>query len=70
MIWSVYGTDRTDHPGGDIVMSDERTKLIGGEIETLPQPVNPAFDAHAIFDNLPGELAIKPMKVGFAARHR
>ena len=25
------------------------------------------FDAHAIFDNLGGELAIQPMKVGFAA---
>ena len=25
------------------------------------------FDAHAIFDNLPGELHIQPMKVGFAA---
>jgi len=25
------------------------------------------FDAHAIFDALPGELAIQPMKVGFAA---
>lgn len=42
-IESVYGTTRTDHPGGDIVLSDERTKLVGGEIETLPQPVNPEF---------------------------
>jgi sulfate adenylyltransferase len=25
------------------------------------------FDAHTIFDNLPGRLAIQPMKVGFAA---
>lgn len=25
------------------------------------------FDAHEIFDNLPGKLAIEPMKVGFAA---
>ncbi|MBX2798282.1 MAG: hypothetical protein KTR31_11450 [Myxococcales bacterium] len=25
------------------------------------------FDAHAIFDDLPGHLAIEPMKVGFAA---
>ncbi|NOY26698.1 MAG: sulfate adenylyltransferase [Oligoflexia bacterium] len=42
-IKSVYGTDRTDHPGGHIVMNDERTMLVGGEIETLPQPVNPQF---------------------------
>jgi len=39
----VYGTDRMDHPGGDIVGSDERTKLVGGAIETLPQPFNPEF---------------------------
>lgn len=47
-IQSVYGTDRTDHPGGDIVMNDERSKLIGGEIETLPQPVNPAFGDYVL----------------------
>ncbi len=39
----VYGTDRIDHPGGDIVMNDERTKLVGGTIDTLPQPFNPEF---------------------------
>jgi sulfate adenylyltransferase len=43
-IKSVYGTDRTDHPGGDIVMSDERTKLVGGEIETLPPQADAAFN--------------------------
>jgi sulfate adenylyltransferase len=42
-IESVYGTTRTDHPGGDIVMNDDRTQLVGGEIQTLPQPVNPSF---------------------------
>ncbi len=40
---SVYGTDRTDHPGGHMVMNDPRTTLVGGEIQTLPQPVNPEF---------------------------
>ncbi len=35
-IKSVYATERTDHPGGDIVTSDARTKLVGGEIQTLP----------------------------------
>ncbi len=40
---SVYGTERMDHPGGAIVADDPRTKLVGGEIWTLPQPRNPAF---------------------------
>jgi len=43
-IKSVYATDRTDHPGGDIVMNDARTKLVGGEIETLPPQANPLFN--------------------------
>ncbi|MEZ4330721.1 MAG: sulfate adenylyltransferase [Myxococcota bacterium] len=34
---SVYGTERVDHPGGRIVDNDARTKLIGGEIQALPQ---------------------------------
>lgn len=36
-----YGTSRTDHPGGHMVMDDPRTKLVGGELWALPQP----FDA-------------------------
>ena len=42
---SVYGTDRTDHPGADMVMKGDADKshLIGGTIEVLPQPKNPAF---------------------------
>ncbi len=40
----VYLTSRTDHPGGDIVMSDPRTKLVGGNIQTLPSVSDPAFD--------------------------
>ncbi|MCB9760677.1 MAG: sulfate adenylyltransferase [Alphaproteobacteria bacterium] len=40
-IKGVYGTERTDHPGGDIVTRDPRTKLVGGELWTLPQPLNP-----------------------------
>jgi len=42
---SVYGTDRTDHPGADMVLKGDadKTHLIGGEIEVLPQPKNPAF---------------------------
>jgi sulfate adenylyltransferase len=44
---SVYGTERTDHPGADMVLkhSDDKDKthLIGGEIRALPQPKHPAF---------------------------
>lgn len=42
---SVYLTERMDHPGAAIVNDDPRTKLVGGEIWTLPQPRNPAFGA-------------------------
>jgi sulfate adenylyltransferase len=41
---SVYLTERTDHPGGDMVLNEtDKTHLIGGEIRVLPQPKNPAF---------------------------
>jgi sulfate adenylyltransferase len=44
-IKSVYGTDRTDHPGADMVLKGDadKTHLIGGEIRALPQPKNPSF---------------------------
>ena len=45
---SVYLTERIDHPGADIVMKDARTKLVGGELWTLPQPRNPAFAAYQL----------------------
>ena len=35
---SVYGTERTDHPGGRMVLSDPRDMLLGGEVRVLPQP--------------------------------
>jgi sulfate adenylyltransferase len=35
---SVYGTERTDHPGGRMVLSDPRDHLLGGEVRVLPQP--------------------------------
>jgi sulfate adenylyltransferase len=35
---SVYGTERTDHPGGHMVMNDPREMLVGGEVRVLPQP--------------------------------
>jgi len=37
---SVYGTDRFDHPGGRMVENDPRSRLLGGSIQSLPQPVN------------------------------
>lgn len=42
-IKGVYGTERTDHPGGKMALSDPRTKLVGGEVSVLPQPKNPEY---------------------------
>jgi sulfate adenylyltransferase len=40
---SVYGTSRTDHPGGHMVMSDPRDMLLGGDVRVLPQPRHPEY---------------------------
>ena len=32
-VTKVYGTERTDHPGARLWTSDQRTKLVGGEIQ-------------------------------------
>jgi len=47
---SVYGTERTDHPGADMVLINDadRTHLIGGTIRVLPQPKNPVFGRHVL----------------------
>ncbi len=47
---SVYGTERTDHPGADMVLkNDEKmTHLIGGAIRVLPQPKNPSFGKYVL----------------------
>jgi sulfate adenylyltransferase len=42
-IKSVYGTQRTDHPGGRMTLSDSRDLLLGGEVRVLPQPKNPDY---------------------------
>lgn len=42
-IKSVYGTERTDHPGGAMIMDDDRTTLVGGEIQVLPYPPHPVY---------------------------
>ena len=42
---SVYLTERTDHPGADMVLQADadKTHLLGGKIRVLPQPKHPAF---------------------------
>jgi len=54
-IKSVYGTDRTDHPGADMVLKNDADKshLIGGKLTALPQKKNPAF----------GQYVLKPSEV-------
>ncbi|MEW4488842.1 sulfate adenylyltransferase [Thalassoglobus sp. JC818] len=50
-ISSVYLTDRTDHPGADMVLKGtdaDKTHLIGGEIRALPQPKNPHFGQYVL----------------------
>ncbi|HEV8003148.1 MAG TPA: sulfate adenylyltransferase [Planctomycetaceae bacterium] len=51
----VYGTERTDHPGADMVLKGDadKTHLIGGEIHALPQPKNPSF----------GDVVLTPREV-------
>lgn len=46
----VYLTDRTDHPGADMVLNDDgdKTHLLGGEIQVLPQPKNPHFGQYVL----------------------
>ncbi|HYW80677.1 MAG TPA: hypothetical protein VE890_13940 [Thermoguttaceae bacterium] len=47
---SVYLTDRTDHPGADMVLvgDADKTHLIGGTIRVLPQPKNPKFGQYVL----------------------
>lgn len=49
-IKAVYGTERTDHPGGEMVMSGDAdaTHLVGGTIRVLPQPKNPSFGKYVL----------------------
>jgi sulfate adenylyltransferase len=43
-----YGTARTDHPGGHMIMDDPRTKLVGGDLWALPQPVDPEYGSYIL----------------------
>jgi sulfate adenylyltransferase len=47
---SVYLTERTDHPGGDMVLKAdaEKTHLVGGKIQVLPQPKHPIFGKYVL----------------------
>ncbi|MEM1444714.1 MAG: sulfate adenylyltransferase [Planctomycetota bacterium] len=49
-IKSVYRTERTDHAGADMVLKNDAGKdfLVGGELEALPQPKNPAFGQYVL----------------------
>lgn len=42
-IKGVYGTERTDHPGGRMAMTDARATLVGGTVRVLPQPKHPEY---------------------------
>ena len=42
-IKGVYGTERADHPGGRMTMTDTREYLLGGEVRVLPQPKHPEY---------------------------
>jgi sulfate adenylyltransferase len=47
---SVYGTDRTDHPGADMVLKGDADKshLLGGTLRVLPQPKHPKFGKYVL----------------------
>jgi len=47
---SVYLTDRTDHPGADMVLKQDadKTFLLGGSIWVLPPPKNPVFGKYVL----------------------
>jgi len=44
----VYGTERFDHPGGRMIESDQRTKLLGGSLRVLPQAENPEYGRYML----------------------
>jgi sulfate adenylyltransferase len=47
---SVYGTERTDHPGADMALKGDadKTHLVGGRIRVLAQPKNPKFGRYIL----------------------
>jgi sulfate adenylyltransferase len=63
---SVYGTERTDHPGADMVLKGDvdKTHLIGGTLQALPQPKNPSFGKYVL---TPREVRQKLAATGWNA---
>ena len=55
----VYGTDRKDHPGPEIVNDDPREYLMGGTIKALPQFKNPEFGQYMLSPEETRELFAK-----------
>jgi sulfate adenylyltransferase len=47
---SVYLSERTDHPGADMVLKGDadKTHLLGGKIRVLPQPKNAKFGKYVL----------------------
>ncbi len=47
---SVYGTERTDHPGADMVLKGDadKTHLLGGTLKVLPQPKHPRMGKYVL----------------------
>jgi sulfate adenylyltransferase len=44
----VYRTKRFDHPGGRMVESDPRAKLLGGKLRVLPPPSHPEYGEYLL----------------------
>jgi sulfate adenylyltransferase len=59
-VQKVYGTERFDHPGGRMVESDPRGKLLGDRLSALPQPTHPEY----------GEFMLSPRLVRARIRDR
>ncbi len=66
-IKSVYGTERTDHPGGHMAMNDPRDMLLGGEVRVLPQPKHPEYGQFVLS---PRETRAPVPRKGLEARRR
>ncbi len=63
---SVYQTDRTDHPGADMVLKNDEgnTHLIGGQLKALAQPKNASFGKYVL---TPREVRAKLAEKGWDA---
>jgi sulfate adenylyltransferase len=48
----VYRTERLDHPGGRLISGDPRSRLVGGRLRALPQPVNPEYGEYMLTPRL------------------